>query len=175
MSYRRSVVRYNCFCMKKGNPPPNPDIVSRIEEQFTDERWGDFSVGWDVMVAGDKLTIVSNIKDVNKVMEVCAYAHIAAKSGLTVSPDNEEDAAIIHMIESQFLDGRMDWLNYRTAWGIRWDTERSRVETYLLRTPRTQTPVTQEMIDMVLQRGIASANEMYDSVSAAVTSSKEDQ
>lgn len=175
MSYIRSKVRYNCFCMRKGVTPPDSEVVSVIEKQLGNRKWSDFTDTWDILVTNNKITVVSNIKDINKVTEICMYAHIAAKSGLEISPEEPEDKAIIHMIESQFLDGKMTWENYRSKWSLRWDDERKRIETYLLKLPYTQIPVTQEMIDMVLQRGIAETNEMYKSADGVVQTSKEEK
>lgn len=164
MTYIRSKVRYNCFCMKKGNKPKDSAVVDVIAKQLGSFTWDKFGEEWDVAVHKNNIVVVRNIKDINKVMEVCLYAQFAAKQGIEIADLNDEDMAVVHMIESQFLEGRMTWANYRSHWNVRWDDERKRVETYLLNLPLSQQPVTEEMIQHVLDRGVNQAKKLVDEI-----------
>lgn len=172
MSYIRSKVRYNCFCKRKGNEAPDQEVVKIIEEQLGNYTWSKFTEDWDVVVFSDKIKVIPNVKDISRVMEVCTYAHIASKNNIKFDQLSDADTAVVQMIESQFLDGKMDWNNFMQSWGVRWVPDRQRVETYLLNVPSGQIEVTPELIQQVLARGSASADDLFNSV--AVNLSKEE-
>lgn len=161
----RSQVRYNCFCMKKGNSPKNQDIVDVVSSQLAGGyTWDNFTDAWDVVVRPNEIKVVANIKDIARVTEVCIQASIYAKKGIEFDFDTDEERAIVDMIESHFLEGKMSWDNFRTNWNIRWDNERCRVETYLTNVPTNQTTVTKEMIDAQIVRGQQEANELLTTI-----------
>lgn len=172
MAYIRSKVRYNCFCKRKGNEAPDQDIVSVIEKQLGKFTWSGFTDEWDVAVFPDQIKVIPNVRDINRVIEVCTYAHIASKNNIKFDQLNDSDTAVVQMIESQFLEGKMTWDNFMQAWGVRWVPERRRIESYLLNVPSGQIEVTPELIQKVLERGGAAAEETYKSV--AINLSKED-
>lgn len=172
MSFIRSKVRYNCFCKRKGNEAPDQEVVNLIEKQLGNYTWSGFTQDWDVVVFPDRIKVIPNIKDISRVMEVCTYTHIAAKNNIILNQLSDSDSAIVQMVESQFLEGKMNWENFMQAWGVRWVSDRSRIETYLLNVPAGQIEVTPELIQKVLERGERMNNEMLNSV--AVNLNKED-
>ena len=153
MSFIRSVVRYNCFCMKKGIQPKNPEIVELIKPMLAGHEWSDFTITWDVAVKPNKIIVIATIKDIAKVLEVCTMVNICTKSGIALPELSSEEDAIKQMIEAFFLEGIMTWENFKHTWNIRWDHERNRIETYLLTAPVIQDPVTEEQIQAQLDRG----------------------
>lgn len=154
----RSQVRYNCFSKKKGNPPRDQSIVDLIETQLVDGyEWSNFADVWDVAVSSTSIKVIPNITDIARVSEVCTQAAFFAKKGFDMEFDTEEDKAIVDMVESHFLEGKMTWANFRTHWNIRWDNERNRIETYLINIQPNQKTVTPEMIEAVITRGQTAA------------------
>lgn len=151
--YVRRDVRYNCFRMKNGVPPKNQEIIDIIEKQRGNFEWAKFAIDWDVAVTSNQIKVMPSIKDINKVTEICTYKYIAAKKGIEMDRLSDEEEAIVEMIEAQFLEGKMNWANYREKWGIKWENERNRIETYLTNIPSGQIDVTEEMIQKVLERG----------------------
>ena len=176
MAYVRSEVRQNCFLMKKGKPARNKEIVDTIEEIKGPYAWSEFTDKWDVYVTGGQIKIVPCIKDIGKVAEICSYKYVAVKNNIEMEKLNDEEEAIIEMIESQFLDGKMDWSNYRKSWGVYWNQDRNRVETYLMNLPESQIQVTEEMIQKVLERGTADSNSIFAEVKVLLkdTNNKEE-
>lgn len=172
MAFIRSKVRYNCFCKRKGNEGPDQEVISIIEKQLGKYTWSGFTEDWDVVVFPNEIKVIPNVKDINRVMEVCTYAHIAAKNNIKFDHLSDSDMAVVQMIESQFLEGKMSWENFMQVWGIRWVPDRKRVETYLLNTPSGQIEVTPELIQKVLERGGSSSEELYKNI--VVNLNKED-
>jgi rubrerythrin len=154
--------------MKSGTPPKRQEIVDLVEKEKGNFDWAKFADEWDVYVTKSSIKVVRNIKDINKVTEICSYKYIAAKKNFEMDAMSDEEEAIVSMIEAQFLDGLMTWRNYREAWGVRWDDERKRIETYLMNMPQTQIEVTPEMIQKVLDRGTAESNVLFDSVQISI-------
>lgn len=154
----RSQVRYNCFCKKKGNPPKDKSIIDVIEPQLTDGyTWSNFTDKWDVAVSATTIKVIPNVTDIARVSEVCTQAAFYAKKGFDMEFETDEERAIVEMVESHFLEGKMTWANFRTNWNIRWDSERNRIETYLINVPTNQKTVTPEMIEAVVARGQTAA------------------
>lgn len=162
--YARRDVRYNCFRMKSGYPPKKQEIVDLVEAAKGDFEWSKFADEWDVYVTQSKINVVRCIKDINKVNEICAYKYIAAKKNFEMDAMSDEEESIVGMIEAQFLDGIMSWKNYREVWGVKWEPERNRIETFLMNMPQTQIEVTPEMIQQVLERGTSASDVLFDSV-----------
>ena len=162
--YVRRDVRYNCFLMKKGKQPKNKEIIEQVEKLMEDYTWGEFTDKWDVYITNNQIKVVPCIKDIGKVAEICSYKYVAAKNNIEMEKLNDEEEAIIEMIESQFLDGKMTWKNYRQSWGVTWNQERNRVETYLMNLPESQIKVTEEMIQKVLDRGTAASETLLSEV-----------
>lgn len=171
--YARRDVRYECFRMRNGGPPSRQDIVDIIDSLKGDFEWSEFGTDWDVYVSGDKINVVRNIKDMNKVTEICSYKYIAAKKNFDMDKMSDEEEAIVEMIEAQFLDKIMSWKNYREIWGVRWDTERSRIETYLMNMPQSQIEVTEDMIQKVLERGTAASDVLFDQIKITLKDKEE--
>lgn len=142
----RYEVRNNCFRMQRGAAPSNPELIAEIDKLRGNFSWRDFSQEWDVNVTNGKIYVYKSIKDINAVSEVCAKCNMAAD--MDIQKDwTDEEQAVINMIESQFLEGKMDWKNYKTAWRIKWDNEQNRIVTEIIRSAPLQKEVTQAMID----------------------------
>ena len=165
MNFTRAEVRYNCFAMKRGATPKRPDIIEEIEKLKGALEWSTYLSEWDVVVFPERIAIIQTIRDLSKVAEVCSFKYVAEKTGVQMDKLTDEEKAIIDMVETQFLEGRMNWLNYRKVWGVKWDDERGRVETYLLNVPSNQLEVTQEMIKKVLERVTADSNKLFEEIS----------
>ena len=166
--YARRDVRYECFRMKNGTPPKRQEIVDLVEKGRGDFEWAKFANEWDVYVTKSAIKVVRNIKDINKVTEICSYKYIAAKKNFEMDAMSDEEEAIVSMIEAQFLDGLMTWRNYREAWGVKWEPERNRIETFLMNMPQTQIEVTPDMIQKVLERGTAASDALFDIVKVSI-------
>lgn len=156
-------VRYNCYRMKKGNTPKNQEIIDQVNTARGKFSWEEFADTWDVAVKGDQILAFASIKDVNAVTEVCAKKQMITEMGVDKEWTPEEDA-IIQMIESQFLEGIMDWSGYKKTWRVKWDDDQKRITTELLNLPKTQTEVTQELVDKKLREQIASAKKIREQV-----------
>lgn len=166
--YARRDVRYECFRMKNGTPPKRQEIVDLVEKVRGDFEWSKFADEWDVYVTKSEIKVVRNIKDINKVTEICSYKYIAAKKNFEMDAMTDEEEAIVSMIEAQFLDGIMTWKNYREVWGVKWESERNRIETFLMNMPQSQIEVTPEMIQKVLERGTASSDVLFDTIKVTI-------
>lgn len=171
--YARRDVRYECFRMKNGVPPKRQDIIDHVEKLKGDFEWSKFGTDWDVYVSKGIVKVVRNIKDINKVTEICSYKYIAAKKNFEMDKMTDEEEAIVEMIEAQFLEGMMTWKNYREIWGVKWDTERSRIETFLMNMPQSQIEVTEDMIQKVLERGTAASDVLFDQIKITLKDKEE--
>jgi len=171
--YARRDVRYDCFRMKNGVSPKRQDIIDMVNSLKNDFEWDKFGTDWDVYVSGGTLKVVRNIKDMNKVTEICSYKYIAAKKNFEMDKMTDEEESIVAMIEAQFLDRIMSWKNYREIWGVKWDNERSRIETYLMNMPQSQIEVTEEMIQKVLERGSAASDILFDQIKITLKDKEE--
>lgn len=146
----RYEVRNNCFRMQRGVPPTNPALIAEIDKLRGNFSWQDFSSEWDVNVTDGKIYVYKSIKDINSVSDVCAKKSMSAEMSIEKNWTDEEQA-IINMIESQFLEGKMDWINYKKTWRIRWDNEQNRIVTEVIRNTPIQKEVTQAMIDQKIR------------------------
>lgn len=149
--------------MKKGIKAKNPEIVKQIEEVKGNYSWGSFSDKWDIILKNGKPVVFESIKDLNLVADVCAKKSMISEMGIEKEWSTQEEA-IINMIESQFLEGKMDWPNYKKTWRIRWDDDHNKIATELIRTVFVQKEVTQEMIDSKLQEQMAAAKKMRENI-----------
>jgi len=159
--------------MKNGVSPKRQDIIDMVNSLKNDFEWDKFGTDWDVYVSGGTLKVVRNIKDMNKVTEICSYKYIAAKKNFEMDKMTDEEESIVAMIEAQFLDRIMSWKNYREIWGVKWDNERSRIETYLMNMPQSQIEVTEEMIQKVLERGSAASDILFDQIKITLKDKEE--
>lgn len=151
----RYEVRNNCYRMKKGVAPRDPEIIAEIDSLRDGRSWVDFDDTWDVVVKKEKIIVIPSIKDLNLVSETCAKKNLTVEIGVEKEWSVQEDA-VIQMIEAQFLEGIMTWSNYREKWNVRWNFDQNRVETYIVNRPSIQTEVTQEMIDAKLRESMKS-------------------
>lgn len=149
--------------MKKGLNTKYPDIVKQIEEVKGTYSWSTFADKWDIILKNGKPVVFESIKDLNLVADVCAKKSMIAEMGIEKEWSTQEEA-IINMVESQFLDGKMDWKNYKKAWRIKWDDDHNKVATELIRTTFIQKEVTQEMIDKKLQEQIAESKRLKEAI-----------
>jgi hypothetical protein len=147
-------VRNACFRMKKGVKPTDLDILQQLEEAKGNRSWQDFDVTWDVVVKNNKPVVIASIKDINMVIEVCAKKSLTAEMNID-REWSEQELSVIQTMEAQFLDGIMTWENFRKRWNVRWNSERNRIDTFLINQPAIQTEVTQEMIDRKLQEAMS--------------------
>lgn len=153
--YSRYELRNACFRMQKGLEPRTDGIkeflISLLNQ--TEYNWTSFSKDWDVVVKNSKASIIPSFKDVSEVREVCAKKQMATELG--VEKDwNERETAIIESIETQFLEGIMDWNNYNSQWAVKNDEDRETVTTYLLKLKPTQKEITQDDIDQKLKESM---------------------
>lgn len=147
-------VRNACFRMKKGVKPTDLELFKQIEEAKGTRSWQDFDVSWDVVVKDNKPVVIASIKDINLVIEVCAKKSLMAEMKID-KEWTEQELSVIQTMEAQFLDGIMTWENFRKRWNVRWNSDRNRIDTYLVNQPVIQTEVTQEMIDAKLREAMA--------------------
>ena len=157
------LLRNTCFRMKKGIRPKYPDIVKQIEEVKGNYAWSTFADKWDIILKNGKPVVYESIKDLNLVADVCAKKSMITEMGIEKEWSTEEEA-IIMMIESQFLDGKMDWKNYKKTWRIKWDDDHNKIATELIRTLYVQKEVTQDMIDQKLQEQIEASKKIRDNI-----------
>lgn len=147
-------VRNACFRMKKGVKPKDLELLKQIEEAKESRSWQDFDITWDVVVKNNLPVVIASIKDINLVIEVCAKKSLMVE--MKMDRDwSEQELSVIQTMEAQFLDGIMNWENFRKRWNVRWNSDRNRIDTYLLNQPVIQTEVTQEMIDAKLREAMA--------------------
>jgi len=149
MNYTRYDVRNAIHRKRRGLQPKKPEIIDIVEPMMRAKNyeWHSFSKLWDVIVHKENgIIIVPNISDLPTAESVCAQVKIVAEMNIE-KEWNAEETAIIENIESQFLDGIMDWKNYRDEWGIKKNSDTDKIETYLIKRKPLQNPVTQEMID----------------------------
>lgn len=163
MELSNYTLRNTCFRLKKGLKPKDPELAKLIENVKGNYSWSSFADKWDIILKNGKPIVYESIKDINLVSDVCAKKSMITEMGIEKEWSTEEQA-IINMIESQFLDGKMDWENYKKSWRIRWDDDHNKVATELLRTAYIQKEVTQEMIDQKLQEQMAASKKMRENI-----------
>jgi hypothetical protein len=139
MKFIRSDVRHICFKRKNGfllDTPLARAVYGAVEPALKKYNWGwnDFTEKWDVSVKPNSITPVKAIKDLAFITEVSGKAQMLVEMGIEKDWTHEE-LAIIHFIESQFLEGKMTWANYKKDWNISWDHEYNRVVATLIRSP----------------------------------------
>lgn len=156
--YTRYDVRNTCFRKSKGKPVKHPDIIESLEPLIKEKNWGWHTFGktWDVIIHKKKGVLpVPYVTDLPKVESVCSQMKLVSQHNIEQLWDNEEQS-IIELIESQFLDGIMEWNNYREEWGVKKEPDTDRIVTYLLKRKSNQIEVTQEMIDAKIKAQMSS-------------------
>jgi hypothetical protein len=158
MPYSNYQVRNTCFKMKKGNVPKFPDIVVEIEKLKGDLSWQDFAETWDIIVKNGQIEVFKTVKDLSMVAEVCGKKNMAVTMGVDPVWTPEEES-VIHMIECQFLENKMNWKNYKTVWRVIWNDEQKRVVTDIIKKHFVQNEVTEEQINQQLQAAMTRVKE----------------
>lgn len=174
--YTRYDIRNACFRMKQGATPKNQEIVDLLTPLIKEKNfsWHSFGDSWDVVNHVTKgLIPIKFIRDLSKVESVCSQMVIITENKI-IKEWNLEEQSIIESIEAQFLDGIMDWPNYRITWGVKQDTDSKRIVTTLLNRNTNQIEVTQEMIDAKAKNTMSSnsaeeARENINTVQAEIT------
>lgn len=148
--YSRYDVRNACFRMQKGLDPKKPELREKIQKKLENTGFGlaSFAKDWDVVVNKGIIRIISSITNVTEVKEVCSKRQMIEELGVDKEWDGREKA-IIDAVEAQFLEGIMDWSNYKVSWDVRNNSDRNTIETYLLTVKPYQ--ISQEEIDAKLQ------------------------
>ena len=87
---------------------------------------------------------------------------------LNAEPEfDERQTAIIESMEAQFLDGIMDWTNYRDEWIVRQDPDNKRILTKLIkRVPQQKVEITQEVLDSKIAEQLAETSGSSDTEEA---------
>lgn len=138
--------------MQKNLEPRKAGLREIITKKLQGTNWGygNFSKEWDIVVSkgGEDFNIIASIRDLAEVQEVCAKRQMVEELGVEKEWE-DRDKAIILAIEAQFLEGIMDWSNYKNSWSVRRNNDRETVETYLLKVKPFQ--ISQEEIDKRLQ------------------------
>lgn len=157
------ILRNTCFRMKMGLNIKNPQIAKQIENVKGSYSWKTFGDKWDIHLKNGKIVVFESVKDISIVSEVCAKRNMIEEMGIEKEWSAQEDA-VINMIESQFLEGKMNWSNYKKAWRIKWDDDHNKISTELIRNIFVQKEVTQEMIDRKLQEQMATTKKLQDKI-----------
>lgn len=153
--YTRYDVRNACSRIAKGLTPRIPELKEILFEKMaeTNYNWAQFGTKWDVVVTNGEIILIAAIKDVDEVKEVCAKRQMIEELGVEKTWTDRE-IAVIDAIEAQFLDGIMDWSNYKTNWSVKKDNDRDTVVTYLLKANPGQKKITQADIDAKLRESM---------------------
>ena len=148
--YTRYDVRNACSRIAKGLEPRNPDIKPILMEKMseTNFNWSQFGTKWDAVVTEGNISFITAIKDLDEVKDICTRRQMIEELGVEKSW-NERETAIIDAMETQFLDGIMNWNNYNKSWGVKMDTDRGSVVTFLTKIKPSQ--ISQAEIDKKLQ------------------------
>lgn len=156
--YTRYDVRNACSRIAKGLTPRIPELKEILFEKMaeTNYNWAQFGTKWDAVVTNGEIILIAAIKDVDEVKEVCAKRQMIEELGVEKTWTDRE-IAVIDAIEAQFLDGIMDWSNYKTNWSVKKDNDRDTVVTYLLKANPGQKKITQADIDAKLRESMGLA------------------
>ena len=148
--YTRYDVRNACSRISKGLSPRLPELKEILQTKIaeTNFNWAQFGKKWDIVVANGEINLITAIKDVDEVKEVCTKRQMIEEMGVE-KKWNERENAVIDAMEAQFLDGLMEWANYKTQWSVKMDTDRGTVVTYLMN--RKPTQIGQSEIDKKLK------------------------
>lgn len=155
MNYTRYEVRNACNRKKKGLQPFIPEIVDIIQPLIDEKNYGWHSFGsyWDVILhVKNGIVVVPCVKDLPVAENVCSQMKIISEMGVE-KEWNEEETAVLALVEAQFLDGIMTWQNYRDEWALRKNADTDRIETYLLkRKPDQRLEMAQELVDQKIAK-----------------------
>ena len=153
--YTRYDVRNACSRIAKGLTPRIPELKEILFEKMsqTNFNWSQFGTKWDVVVTNGEINLITAIKDVDEVKEVCAKRQMIEELGVEKEWSDRE-TAVIDAMEAMFLEGLMDWTNYKTAWNVRKDTDRDTVVTFLTKVKPGQKKITQADIDAKLRESM---------------------
>mgnify|MGYP000247381645 CR=1 FL=1 len=168
MKIDRYELRNTCFSMKKGKSPKYPQYIELVEPLIEEKNWSwhSFNDFWDVAIVNNEIRIIASIKNLSEVETVCAQKQMAVK--LNAEPEfDERQTAIIESMEAQFLDGIMDWTNYRDEWIVRQDPDNKRILTKLIkRVPQQKVEITQEVLDSKIAEQLAETSGSSDTEEA---------
>jgi hypothetical protein len=163
MKFVRSEVRHICFKRKSGFTLDSElaNEVYRIVDPVLKKnnwKWAEFSTVWDLSVKPNSIVPIKAIKDLNFVLEVAAKAQLLVELKMTKEWSDDE-LAVIHFIESQFLEGKMSWANFRKDWDVRWDHEYNKITAAMIRPPG-QVQLTKEEVDLRLFERLQAEKEL---------------
>lgn len=161
--------------MQKNLEPRKAGLREVITKKIEGTGWGygNFSKDWDIVVTrdGKDFNIIASIRDVAEVQEVCAKRQMVEELGIEKEWEGREKAIIL-AIEAQFLEGIMDWSNYKNNWSVRRNNDRETVETYLLKVKPFQ--ISQEEIDKRLQEMMKPTEESMSDTEHVITLNTDD-
>lgn len=149
--YTRYDVRNACLRLAKGLDPRIPELKDILQDKIreTNYNWTSFGSKFDAVIVNNEIHFIAAIKDLDEVKSVCSRRQMIEELGVEKNDWADREIAIIDAMEVQFLDGIMDWRNYKNTWDVKMDTDRGSVVTFL--TGQKPYQISQEEIDAKLQ------------------------
>ena len=149
--YTRYDVRNACLRLAKGLEPRISELKDILQDKLknTNYNWTGFGNKFDAVVVNNEIHFIAAIKDLDEVKSVCSRRQMVDELGVEKTDWTDREIAIIDSMEVQFLDGIMDWRNYKNTWDVKMDTDRGQVVTFL--TGQKPYQISQEEIDAKLQ------------------------
>lgn len=144
----RSELRHACYrARKNAATEKNKEALALVEPLLTDKQtWSNFSTEWDLMVnTAGNIIIIQPELDSEFIKSTCLDIKLSVMKGLPLDELSDRQQNIKSIVESQMLDGLMDWTNYNSKWRVFVNKDVGMIETKLISQPG-QKPVTQEMI-----------------------------
>lgn len=149
----RYELRNTAYKMRNNKTPVFPEVVKILEPLLEEKgfNWAGFPDTWDVVQVHGETKVIHAVRDLREAENVCSQQQMAVK----VNADPEfgaRELAIVESIEAQFLDGIMDWPNYRDEWGLVKDDQGRIITKLIKRKPVQKLEVTQEVLDEHLKK-----------------------
>lgn len=155
----RYELRNTAYALRNGKRAKYPEVVEVLEPLLEEKgwNWAGFPEVWDVVQLKGEVKVIAAIRNLPEAEAVCAQKQMAEKLG--ADPDfGDREIAVVESIETQFLDGIMDWTNYRSEWGVVKDDVGRIITKLLKRKPAQKLEVTQDVIDQKLKEQMLMAS-----------------
>jgi len=144
----RYELRNTAYKMRNNKTPVFPEVVKVLEPLLEEKgfNWAGFPDTWDVVQVKGETKVIHAVRDLREAETVCAQQQMVVK--VNAEPDfDARELAIVESIEAQFLEGIMDWLNYRDEWNLAKDDQGRIVTKLIKRKPAQKIEITQEVLD----------------------------
>lgn len=144
----RSELRHACYRAKKNAATDkNRALLTLVEPLLQDSQtWSNFADEWDLMLDTNKnIVIIQPEVDLEFIRGTCLEIKMSIKKDLPLDDLSDRQMNIKSIVESQMLEGLMDWSNYNKTWKVTVNKDVGMIETQLMSSPG-QKPVTNEMI-----------------------------